>query len=376
MGEEARRVSVVIPTWNGEELLPLVLGSLREQTFKDFEVVVVDNGSTDGSVRLLARDYPEVRVLDFDENLGFSAAVNAGIRATAGEYVALVNNDVELDPGWLWTMVTALDCESRAGFAASRIRRYWQRDTLESAGDCVSISPKGRGHGMQDGPRFDRPAWVTSASAAAAVYRRSLLEEIGLFNEDYFAYFEDVELGMRAQIAGYPCLYVPEAIAYHKGGETSRRITDFRAFYGVRNVVQVYFTTFPPRYILRYLPRLVSAKFWFALSEGGLKVSLRAALSVFRRIPRMIRRRREIFAMRRISPQELTALLDRPRPLSWALLREKIFQYDGSIPRQVRMEEPTGSPGADPLRPSDAVHDAGINVARESNSSRHPGGHP
>lgn len=336
------RVSVVIPSWNGQELLPLVLDSLRLQTFRSIEVVVVDNGSEDGSLALLERVYPEVRVIALGENRGFSAAVNAGIRGTCGEYVALVNNDVELEPGWLQAMVAALDRTPEAGFAASRILRYSDDRFIDSAGDVVGVHPRGRGQGELNGPRFDEPAWVASACAAAALYRRSMLEEIGPFNEDFFAYFEDVELGLRAQIAGYRCLYVPDAVARHVGSATSELISDFKAYHCLRNIFLLYFTTFPRRYMLRYLPRFLLGRLAFAVSEAGPRVALRAALAVGRRIPGMIRRRRAIFALRRVPDEELERLLERPRRLPWAVVRERVRRVVGRRRAAVRRGRGSG----------------------------------
>ncbi|HEX7242955.1 MAG TPA: glycosyltransferase family 2 protein [Longimicrobiaceae bacterium] len=313
------RVSVVIPTWNGEKLLPMVLDSLRTQRYRDFDTVVVDNGSEDGSVELLAREYPEVRVVALPENLGFSVAVNAGIRAGDGELVALVNNDVELDPEWLAEMVAALDRDPRAGSATARIRQFRARHLLDSAGDRIIGVPAGRGYGATDGPEFDRVEYIASPCAAAALYRREMLDEIGLFNEDFFAYYEDVELGMRAQIAGYRCVYVPTAIAYHLGSETSKRISKRTAFYRLRNLVQLYLTTLPPGYALRSLPVLAIPVVEFGVRGGGLGTCVRVGWVTLRRLPAIARRRREIFARRRISDAELREILEpAPSVLRWA----------------------------------------------------------
>lgn len=319
----------------------MVLDSLRRQTFTDFEVIVVDNGSRDRSLELLHREYPEVRVVALSENRGFSGGCNAGILASRGEMVALVNNDVELDPFWLQALVEGMDQEPRAGFAASRIRQYWNRNLLDSAGDRVGLSPEGRGQGHPDGPEFDRPAWVTSACCAAAIYRRTMLDEVGLFNEDFFAYFEDVELGMRCQIAGYRCLYIPTAVVYHIGSATSARIPRFKVYHGLRNMVYLYFTTFPVAYVIRHLPRLMVAKSWFVMREGGFWTGLKAGSAVIWNTPRMLRRRRRTFALRRVSDQVLETLLDPPRPLSLALLREKLL---GDPPAAPTVREEYGAP--------------------------------
>ena len=161
----------MIPNWNGKSLLPICLSSLRRQSFRDFETLVVDNGSTDGSRKLLARDFPEVRVISLGENRGFSAAVNAGIRASEAEYVALLNNDTEQDAGWLAELVAAADATPQAGSFASKLLDFGDRRVLDGAGDVLRRSglPYRLGHGEIDRGQYDRPRFVFGACAAAAL---------------------------------------------------------------------------------------------------------------------------------------------------------------------------------------------------------------
>ncbi len=223
MAETAPRVSVIIPNWNGAEHLPECLDSLEQQSFRDFEVVLVDNGSSDRSLSLVERDYRWVRIIRNGANLGFSAAVNAGIRATVAEYVVLLNNDTRADTAWLENLVRAMDATGEASFAACRMLRYDPPHRIDSAGDRFSLL---RGGGVNIGagePAEDhqQPSWVFGACAGAALYRRSLFDDIGLFDEDFFLVFEDVDLSLRARVAGHSCLYVPDAIVYHKRGAST-----------------------------------------------------------------------------------------------------------------------------------------------------------
>src|SRR5215211_9561023 len=207
-------VTVVIPNWNGERFLKVCLSSLREQSFEDFETALVDNASSDGSLRLVERDFPEVRVISMRENRGFSAAVNAGIETSEATYVALLNNDTEVDPGWLEALVRAAERHPEAGLFASKLVDFYDRRVLDGAGDALRLSglPYRLGHGERDRGQFDAPAYVFSACAAAALYRREMLDEIGLFDEDFVSYCEDGDLSFRAQLAGYRCFYVPDAV--------------------------------------------------------------------------------------------------------------------------------------------------------------------
>lgn len=216
------RTTVVIPNWNGRSYLSNCLDALREQDFSDFDVIVVDNGSTDGSVELIGDNYDWVRLIRFGENRGFVAAVNAGIESSTSEYVALLNNDTRPGPAWLGALVRALDQVPEASFAASKLLLA-DRDVIDAAGDRYSFW---RGTGLSIGAgeapsgRSVR-AWVFGACAAAAIYRRALFEDIGVFDEEFFLLHEDVDIDMRAQLAGHRCLYVPEAVVRHVGGAST-----------------------------------------------------------------------------------------------------------------------------------------------------------
>jgi len=171
------RLSVVIPTWNGRKLLHLPLDSLRAQTHRDFEVILVDDASTDGTAEFVASSWPEVRLVRLEANRGFPGAVNAGIRAATGEAVALLNNDAAADPGWLEQMESALASQPEAGMVACRVRLYHHPEYLDSAGLYTTTSGSGgcRGTCRLDGPEFAEPAWVLGPAGAAGLYRRAML---------------------------------------------------------------------------------------------------------------------------------------------------------------------------------------------------------
>ena len=219
----APRVSVIIPNWNGLHLLPECLDALLAQQFREFEAVVVDNGSADGSAEWLAERYPMVRVIRRPDNGGFSRAVNDGIRATRGEYVALLNNDAVPEPSWLGALVAALDARPGYAFAASKLILYDRPTRLNAVGDVYLITRlvgKARGYN-EPVDRYSRPERVLGACAAAVLYRRSLFARVGLFDEDFFLMSEDTDLNLRCLIAGLRCLYVPDARVRHKGQASS-----------------------------------------------------------------------------------------------------------------------------------------------------------
>lgn len=216
-------ISVVIPNWNGAHHLPECLESLSQQRFRVFETVVVDNGSSDGSLKLLAREFPWVRVIARHDNGGFSTAVNDGIRQTDSPFVVLLNNDTRADPGWLQALHDGLLRYPEASMAASRMLLYDPPHAVDSAGDGYSLRG-GAGYNLAAGEpadSVDEDAWVFGACAGAAIYRRSLFDDIGLFDEDFFLVFEDVDLDLRAQVAGHRCIYLADAIVHHKRGAST-----------------------------------------------------------------------------------------------------------------------------------------------------------
>ncbi|MCP3676917.1 MAG: glycosyltransferase family 2 protein, partial [Deltaproteobacteria bacterium] len=191
---EASGVTVVIPNWNGKHFLKTCLDSLKNQTYTNHTIIVVDNGSTDGSVEFLDEFYPHVEVVRFPENRGFSAAVNGGIKRARGTYIALLNNDTEVDSRWLEELVKALERQPEVGFCASKMLNYYKRTIIDTIGDGFSrygIAFK-RGTRKKDAPRYKREEYLFGACAGASIYRKELFEDVGLFDEDFFAYLEDI----------------------------------------------------------------------------------------------------------------------------------------------------------------------------------------
>jgi len=327
------RVTVVIPTWNGRELVDAALASLARQAFRDFDVVVVDNGSTDGTVEHLRQRYPKpeirlpagdaehapdarlpaVGVVALPENRGFAGAVNAGIAATTGEYVALLNNDMELDPAWLGELAAALDADPSAGSAASKLVMLCEPGTLDGAADMVTWygATWRRGHGEPDRGQYDEPGLAASACAGAALYRRVALEMVDGFDESFFAYLEDTDWGLRAQLAGWRCRWVPSAVAHHLGGATSRRMGDLEAELVARNTLALMLKSFPASRLVIWSPLILGYQAWAlvrALIDGSWRAVLRGWAGAVRRLPRTLRTRREVRRRTR-EPRALDAVV-------------------------------------------------------------------
>lgn len=312
------RVTVVVPNWNTRKFLGPCLTSLRRQTFANFEVVLVDSGSTDDSLAFVAENFPEVATVALGENRGFSGAVNAGIAASEAEFVALLNNDTEQDSRWLETLVRAADMHPEAALFSSKLVDFHDRRLLDGAGDALRRSglPYRLGHGEVDRGQFGEAAYVFSACAAAALYRRSLFGEIGDFDEDFFAYCEDGDVSFRAQLAGHRCLYVPGAVVYHVGSaSTGGKRSPTATRLGTQNGINLLVKNMPAPLLLRHLPSLLTGQLAriavTSLSPGGLRAHLDGLAGAWRMLPKMLDKRRKIQARKRVSDAYLREALDR-----------------------------------------------------------------
>ncbi len=318
-------VSVVVVNWNGERYLAPCLESLVRQTYPRLEIVVVDNGSTDGSLALLRRDWAaRVRLVEHPANLGFAGGSNSGIRAAEGEYVALLNNDAVADPGWVGALVSAAESDPAIGMCASRIYVQDRPGVLDSAGLLISRDGVGRGRGRlePDGAEFARDEDALVPSGCAALYRRAMLDRIGLFDEDFFAYCEDSDLGLRARLAGWRCRYAPSAIVHHRYSGSAGAYSTFKAFHVERNRIWVVVKNFPPALIAASVPWTLAR--YLVQAYGALRgrgaagrladgvppwalaaVVVRAWAAALARMPEMWRRRRRVQALRRVPRRAL-----------------------------------------------------------------------
>jgi GT2 family glycosyltransferase len=244
-------VSVVIPLWNGLRWLPGCLGSLASQTLPSERIIVVDNGSTDGSAAFLSREHPEVEVVSLERNTGFAHAANRGIARCDTEFVALLNTDVVLEPDWIARMAARAGEDPRVGSVACKMLQLDDPGTVYDAGDVLRRDGvcEQRGRFGRDNGRWDASGEIFGACAGAALYRRCALAEVNGFDERYFAYIEDVDLALRLRLAGWRCLYEP-VIAHHAGEGSSHQLAGTHHYYVERNTLLLVGTFFP----LRWLP--------------------------------------------------------------------------------------------------------------------------
>lgn len=259
-------IAVVIPNWNGKDSLSDCLDSLLVQTLKP-HIIVVDNASVDGSYELVEQKYQTVELIKNKTNLGFAGGVNTGIKRALEQnsrYVALLNNDAVADKDWLKNLVKFLEDNEQAGIATGKILTS-DHKLIDSTGEGYSNwgLPFPRGRGESDNHQYDDRTWVFGASGGASLYRVSMLKEIGLFDEAFFAYYEDVDISFRAQLAGWKVAYVPGAVAYHQIGATSGKIKGLTTYQTLKNLPLLLYKNMPRRYMLKVSRRYLFAHIMF-----------------------------------------------------------------------------------------------------------------
>ncbi|MFZ0545389.1 MAG: glycosyltransferase family 2 protein [Candidatus Promineifilaceae bacterium] len=307
--------SIIIPHWNGRQHLEICLTALRNQTFTNFEVILVDNASTDGSQAYIREQFPEVRLVELPENRGFTGACNAGYAAAGGEYIILLNNDTEADPGWLAALIAAFERYPNAGSLASKMLLFDRRDHFHTAGDYYRMDgrPGNRGVWQEDCGQYNKEEQVFSACGGAAAYRRSVLEKTGFLDEDFFFSCEDVDLGWRIHLAGKEVWYIPTAVVYHKLKATGGSVTG--SYYDGRNFLYLLWKNYPGSLARHYWTAILRAQLqisWEALkswrgpaSRARLRGQLAGLLGLFKMLPK----RRRIQSGRKVTDETLTAVL-------------------------------------------------------------------
>lgn len=267
-----REVSIVIPNYNGKHFLKDCLDSVFAQNIENQEVIVVDNGSTDGSLEYL-ETFPGVRVIVLDKNYGFCRAVNEGIKASESEYVILLNNDTEVDKNFAAELLCAIKSDEEIFSCSSKMIQFHDRERMDDAGDyyCALGWAFGRGKGGLV-EQYDKPANIFAACAGAAIYRKEMLESLGYFDENHFAYLEDIDIGYRARIHGYRNVYAPKAVVYHVGsGFSGSTHNAFKVKLSSRNNVYLAYKNMPFLQIILNSPLLLlghAVKWLFFLKKG------------------------------------------------------------------------------------------------------------
>lgn len=328
--------SVIIVNWNGRPFLGPCLEALSRQTFPDFETILVDNASTDGSPRWVAEHFPEVRLLVHSRNLGFAEGVNSGIAAARGDFLVLLNNDTQAEPRFLEALVETAGQDERVGMVGGVLVFARWPEFVASAGirmqwDGVALD-LWLGRRREELP--DRPQEIFGPSGGTALLRRTMLEQVGLLRPEFFAYLEDVDLAWRARLAGWRCLLCPGAVVRHVYSATGGEDSPFKAFHLARNRWLVLYLNLPAGLWLRYAPLILAydlAACAYGLMSGKHEI-WRGRLAALRMLPSLRPERRAVQRLRQVSLRELTRLLSPPlSPWSTLRLRREIARRAGDL---------------------------------------------
>ncbi|HBA54152.1 glycosyltransferase family 2 protein [Syntrophorhabdus aromaticivorans] len=326
-------VSVVILNYNGRKFIEACVGSVLAQDYPDMEIIVVDNGSSDGSSDVIRERYPQVRLIETGRNLGFAAGNNVGIRWAKGEYIVILNNDAELEQTCITEMKRAIDKDPAYGACASKIYLKFEQNLLDAAGIVVCPDGLSIGRGrLESGDSYNEEVEVFFGSGCCIMCRRTMLEDVRVggyyFDEDFFMYADDTDLGWRARLRGWKCIYTPDARVYHAHSAASGSYSHLKAFHVERNRIWIPVKYFPLILILygqfftvaRYLFQAygafsgkgASGAFTKEHSRGDLMgVLFKVYWSALKGLPRMWKKRREIQKRREITTRDMFNLLRR-----------------------------------------------------------------
>lgn len=305
-------VSIIIVNWNGKTFLQDCLGALREQTYRKFEIILVDNASKDDSVVYVSKCFPEVKIVALQNNLGFAGGNNAGLKIAKGHYICLLNSDTKACPTWLKNLVRAMDKNPQIGICASKLLIHGTK-LINSCGDGLTTA--GMGYQIGQGEpmeKYSQKGYIFGGYGAAILYKKKMLDEIGFFDNDFFLIYEEDDLSFRAQSAGWKCLYVPDAIVYHKVSGSIGKRSDLAVYYMARNIELLWIKNMPLLFMIRYMHHKFIqeiAEFCFFSFIGRFKAYAKGKIDVIRLIPKMLNKRRIIQSKRKVSNDYLKQML-------------------------------------------------------------------
>ena len=310
------RLSVIILNWNGKRFLKECLDSLQRQTFLDFETILLENGSTDGSADLLREAYSWVRLVALPENIGFAGGNNRALLECSGEFIVTLNNDTKVEPGFLAALLAVAENDARIGMVAAKMLDFYHKGRIDSVGIRIVDNGLGQniGVGETDLGQYDCGGEVFGPCAGAALYRRAMLDEVGFFDPSFFAYYEDLDLAWRGRLAGWRSLTAPQAVVFHVHSATSGKMSPFTVFQVQRNKWFVLLKNWPTSILVRRLPIICAvdlASLVLAVLRGRGMAAVKARLEVWRSLSRILRERRRLNDLRKLSVAEVERLFSR-----------------------------------------------------------------
>ena len=296
------------------KFIGMCLDSLNQSDFYSYEVIVIDNGSVDGSLEMIEKNYPLVRLIKNPENMGFAVACNQGIKAAKGEYIILLNNDIEVESNWLTKLYEGMERHPECGMGTTKMMFLDQRDVFYNTGDLFHAwsAGGGRGQGEKDIGQYEEEDYVFGACAGAGIYRRNFFEKVGVFDEDFFIFAEDVDINMRGQLQGFKCVYLPKAKVYHIGTATVGLYSDRYIYLCKRNDIFVLIRNYSLKLYFKYLWTILTHQLndikYFTYRGQGV-VLFKSKIDVFKMLIPMLIRRFSIQKSRTVTDKKIDHLI-------------------------------------------------------------------
>lgn len=325
---KSAETSVIIPNWNGKSLLYDCLGSLEKQTYKNFEVIVVDNASGDGSIEFIGKNFAGVKVISLDKNYGFARAINEGVKASSAKYVVFLNNDTEVDKNWLKFLVSCVKSHPEASSVGSRLLNFYHRDEIDGVG--IEINEVGQaksiGWMQKDKGQFSKEMYVFGVTGGASLHKRDKFIKAGMFDEKYFMYSEEVDWAFRAQFAGFKAVYCPQAICYHKHKMSSKKVPQKMEYWQFRNMTQTIIKDMPARIIFkkwRWL-KILLVHFntvFYQIKNGFYWPPLLTEVWLLVHLPQLFWQRISIQSNRKVPDSYIEGFLKEKKVTFWGILR-------------------------------------------------------
>ncbi|MBI2086316.1 glycosyltransferase family 2 protein [Candidatus Daviesbacteria bacterium] len=320
--------SVIIPNWNGKELLSDCLLSLQNQTFKDFEIVLVDNNSTDYSLEYVNKNFPEVKIINLEKNYGFAKAINEGVKASSAKYVIFLNNDTKADKDFVKKLIECAGAHPEVISVNSKLFNFNNRNIIDGVGILINEVGQARSIGWQeiDKGQFNKEECIFGATGGASLFKRLEFLKLGGFDENYFMYSEEVDFAFRAQFQGFKSIFCPKAIVYHKHKATAKKFPQKIEYWQFRNMTLTILKDFPTAILFKKgrLLKIILVHLntiFYQLKNGFFWAPFFADLWILFHLPQILNQRKKIQSSFKVSDQYIDNFLQDKKITFWKILR-------------------------------------------------------
>jgi GT2 family glycosyltransferase len=321
-----RLVSVIIPNYNGRELLPDCLNSLNKQTFKEFEVILVDNNSTDDSLEFIKTNFKDIKIIQLKKNFGFAKAINTGVKASSSKYVIFLNNDTKADSNYIKNLVQAAIDNPEVISINPKILNFYSQDQIDGKGIMINEVGQARsvGFGEKDLDQYEKEHYIFGATGGASLFKREDFIKVGLFDEDYFMYSEEVDFAFRAQFLGYKSIYTPNAIVFHKHKATSQKFPQYIEYWQFKNMYQTIIKDFPTTILFRNfrffkIVLVFLNTIFYQLKKGFFWPPITVSIWLLFNLPNLLIKRRNIQSKKIVTDEYIESLLSKKEITFWGL---------------------------------------------------------